>query len=151
MFANETKGTFCVFQPWNPSIQPKTSYQSNLRLNQGTEINQNLGGDVFQGKLTQRVVGNEHIPYISFEFLNFAIVFKCEVNEKRRINELKRPYFFNASHMLGRTPNESKKLLALVSNNLHTTGAILVSVIKRPKNKNFVTAISVLKVPSSIV
>ena len=36
----------------------------------------------------------------------------------------------------------SKKLLALVSNNLRTTGAILVSVIKRPENKNFLRAIS---------
>ena len=49
--------------------------------------------------------------------------------------------------MLGRTPNESmllsKKLLALVSNNLRTTGVILVLVIKRPKkNKNFLRAIS---------
>ena len=48
--------------------------------------------------------------------------------------------------MLSRTPNESmlvsKKLLALVSNNLRTTGAILVSVIKRPKNKNFLRTIS---------
>ena len=35
-----------------------------------------------------------------------------------------------------------KKLSALVSNNLHTTGAILVSVIKRPKNRNFLRAIS---------
>ena len=43
-------------------------------------------------------------------------------------------------------PNESllvsKKLLALVLNNLRTTGAILVSVIKRPKNKNFLRVIS---------
>ena len=48
---------------------------------------------------------------------------------------LLRPYFFNASHMLGRTRNESvlvsKKLSALVSNNLRTTGVILVSVIER--------------------
>ena len=48
--------------------------------------------------------------------------------------------------MLGRTPNESmlvsKKLLALVSKSLRTIGAILVSVIRRPKNKNFLTAIS---------
>ena len=47
---------------------------------------------------------------------------------------------------IARTPNESmlvsKKLLALVSNNLCTTGAILVSVIKRPKNKNILWAIS---------
>ena len=48
--------------------------------------------------------------------------------------------------MLGRTPNESmlvsKKLLALVSKRLGTIGAILVSVIRRPKNKNFLRAIS---------
>ena len=48
--------------------------------------------------------------------------------------------------MLGRMPKKSmlvsKKLLALVSNNLHTTCAILVSVVKQPKNKNFLGAIS---------
>ena len=48
--------------------------------------------------------------------------------------------------MLGRTPGKSvlvsKKLSALVSDNLRTAGAILVSVIMRPKNKNFPRAIS---------
>ena len=47
--------------------------------------------------------------------------------------------------MPGRMPEESmlvsKKLLALATNNLRTTGAILVSVIKRPKNKNFLRAL----------
>ena len=47
--------------------------------------------------------------------------------------------------MLARTPNGSmlvsKKLLALVSNNLRTC-AVLVSVIKRPENKKFLRAIS---------
>ena len=38
--------------------------------------------------------------------------------------------------------NRGNRLLALVSNNLRTTGAILVSVIKRPKNKNFLITIS---------
>ena len=48
--------------------------------------------------------------------------------------------------MLGRTPKESmlvsKKLSALVSNNLCTAGAILASVVKQPENKTFLTAIS---------
>ena len=48
--------------------------------------------------------------------------------------------------MLGRTLNDlflvSKKLSALVLNNLRTKGAVLVSVMKRPKNDNFLRAIS---------
>ena len=38
LFANETKGTFCVFQPRNPSIQPKTSHQSNLSMKTADQI-----------------------------------------------------------------------------------------------------------------
>ena len=99
------------------------------------------------------MVSNKRIPPISFKFSNFAIhnSFPCEVDGERRINEplvkiTERPYFFSASHMLGRTPSESmlvsKKLLALISNNLRTTGAIMVSVIKGPKTKNFLRTIS---------
>ena len=39
LFANETKGAFCVSQPGNPSIQFKTSHQpeyEDSRPNQGT-------------------------------------------------------------------------------------------------------------------
>ena len=50
LFANDTKGTFYVSQPQNPSIQPKTSHQSNLGMKTAyqigdrncSEIDQNL-------------------------------------------------------------------------------------------------------------
>ena len=38
LFANETKATFCVFQPWNPSIQPKASDQSDLSMKTADQI-----------------------------------------------------------------------------------------------------------------
>ena len=38
LFANEAKGVFCVFQPWNPSIQPKRSRQSNLSMKTADQI-----------------------------------------------------------------------------------------------------------------
>ena len=63
LFANETKGTFCLFNYGIPSIQPKTSHQSKLSMKTAdqirklysSEIDQNLRGAVFhQGKLVQR-------------------------------------------------------------------------------------------------
>ena len=38
LFANETKGAFCVSQPRNPSIESKTSHQSNLSMKTADQI-----------------------------------------------------------------------------------------------------------------
>ena len=38
LFANETKGTLCASRPSNPSIQPKTSHQSNLNMKTADQI-----------------------------------------------------------------------------------------------------------------
>ena len=68
----------------------------------------------------------------------FHVMEEVEITEKA--------IFLYASHMLGRTPKKStvvsKKLSDLVSKNLRTTCAILVSVTKRSYNKNFLRTIS---------
>ena len=47
LFANETKGTFCVFQPWNPSTQPKNSHQSNLSMKTADQMRELFRNDVY--------------------------------------------------------------------------------------------------------
>ena len=90
LFANETKGTFCVFQPWNPSVQPKTSHQSNLSMKTADQIRKLFRN---RPKLLRRcfvkasllnlqisVVCNKHISCISFEFSNFSVKVGVTVN-----------------------------------------------------------------------
>ena len=45
LFANETKGIFCVFDPVNSCIQPKTSQQSNLSITTADQI-----GELFRNR-----------------------------------------------------------------------------------------------------
>ena len=97
LFANETKGTFCVSQPRIPSIQSETSNQPNLSMKTAgncSEIDQNLRGGVFSRQacamyrsVIMSVINRSHAK--SFKFSNFAIhnSFPCEVGGKRRINE----------------------------------------------------------------
>ena len=77
-----------------------------------------------------------------------------------RSKYLKRPYFFKASYLLGRTSNEpmlvSEMLLALLSNNLRTTGAILVQQSNDLNTRTFsgqfqILQSSILKVSRAII
>ena len=83
LFANKTKGAFCVFQPWNPSIQPKTSYQSNVSMKTADQIRKLFRnrpklarGCFFQCKLAQRIdQGGQLLTYPTYRILRYTIVF----------------------------------------------------------------------------
>ena len=60
-----------------------------------------------------------------------------------QIKMVKQIVFVESSQKLGKTPRAaSNKLSALLTNRLFTAEAIFISVIRRPRNKSFLTSIS---------